>query len=202
MRGVYILTFLLIGCAGNTSPDSVYRQLDVHPPTPQSFIHCHGYGCRLIQNTSLEDSEIKQLKSIFADNSSTSQERNHIANAIAYLEQSVGKRMGTNTDVKGTYIRLGNDQLDCIDESTNTTTYLSLLDQLGLLKFHQVNALTSRAPIISGRLGPHRTAVITETETGIKFAVDSWFHDNGVKPEIVELSIWRWGWHPDEKLTD
>lgn len=43
---------------------------------------------------------------------------------------------------------------------------------------------------------PHTTAVISETVSGRRFAVDSWFHDNGQPPEIVALDIWRWGWSP------
>ena len=123
-------------------------------------------------------------------------ERSAIRQAIAFLEESIGRKTGSDEDIAGTYQRLGRYQQDCIDESTNTTTYLLLLDQLDLLHYHNVNPLTSRPPIISGRLGPHRTAVIREKSTGIKYAVDSWFYDNGIEPEIVPLDTWFWGWHP------
>jgi len=187
---------ILVSCAGLTTPDMVYSRLNIDPPTLDSIPHCRSYGCAKIDQTHLNEKEIKNIKTLFKTNINKDNEKQHIKKSIALFEHVIGEKTGTSQDIAGTYQRLGHLQHDCIDESTNTTTYLILLDQMGLLKFHDVNALTSRPPILSGRLGPHRTAVITEKDTGEKFAVDSWFHDNGVEPEIVSLDIWRWGWHP------
>jgi len=173
-----------------------YDRQDVPYPTLKSFPHCRSYGCEQVDMVALKYNHLKSLRDLFLSNTSSEQERQNIKRAVAYLERTVGEITGTSADIAGTYLKLGHMQHDCIDESTNTTTYLLLLNQLNLLKFHNVNALTSRPPIISGRLGPHRTAVIVEKDTNIKYAVDSWFHDNGVKPEIIELDTWRWGWHP------
>ena len=192
-----ILLFFLAGCASISSPNISYERQNIPYPTLESFPHCRSYGCAKIDLLSLSKKEISIIKSIFKTNINKEKERQNIKKYIAFLEQAVGEKTGTKNDVAGTYLRLGSYQHDCIDESTNTTTYLILLDQIGLLKFHDVNALTSRPPIISGRLGPHRTAVIVEKDTGVKYAVDSWFHDNGVEPEIIELNTWRWGWHPE-----
>lgn len=203
MRYLPLLCLIAVtACSTHSTPDMVYTKMDVAQPTTQSFPYCHGYGCRLVEDLSLNDGQIKKIKRIFKTNRTATQERDNIATATAYLETITGEKAGTSTDVAGTYVQLGNDQLDCIDESTNTTTYLVLLNQLSLMQFHTPNALTSRAPILSGRLGPHRTAVMTEVTTGTKFAVDSWFHDNGQPPEIVELSTWRWGWHPPKSAID
>ncbi len=145
---------------------------------------------------SLSPTDKSNIKNIFKTNDNSDNEIQNIKKYIAFMEREIGARTGTSKDVGGTYKRLGHMQQDCVDESTNTTTYLILADQLGVLKFHDVLALTSRPPILSGRLGPHRTAVIQNKNTGEKFAVDSWFHDNGVTPEVVPLDQWRWGWHP------
>jgi hypothetical protein len=193
----YLLVFLLTACSGISTPDMVYSHLNIDQPTLESFPHCRSYGCAKIDHSSLSNTEIKIIKNIFKTNSNKDIEKQNIKQSIAQFEKIIGEKMGTHEDVAGTYLKLGHMQHDCVDESTNTTTYLMLLNQMGVLKFHDVNALTSRPPILSGRLGPHRTAVITEKDTGQKFAVDSWFHDNGVEPEIVSLDIWRWGWHPD-----
>ena len=144
--------------------------------------------------------EQTQIKSLFKSNNDAKSERTNIANAIGAFERIIGKKTGTSADIAGTYVQLGHMQQDCVDESTNTTTYLILLKKMDLLKFHNVNQLTSRPPILSGRLGPHRTAVIIENDTQTKYAVDSWFHDNGQVAEIVELDTWRWGWHPDNSI--
>ena len=85
-------------------------------------------------------------------------------------------------------------QLDCIDESTNTTTYLRLLDQAGLLRHHRVVERATRFGLFVGM--PHSTAVIEELDSGNRFAVDSWFHDNGQPPHIVRLEDWRAGLDP------
>ena len=196
MRFIIALV-LLSGCAsGLSDPSIVYSRLNIDTPSIEQFPHCRGYGCAKIDQVSLNDKDKKYLQSLFENNTDTHQERYNIQNAVAYLEKTIGLKTGTSQDIAGTYLKLGNYQQDCIDESTNTTTYLMIIDQMALLKFHDVNALSSRPPILSGRLGPHRTAVIVEKETGIKYAVDSWFHDNGVKPEIIEMDTWFWGWHP------
>jgi hypothetical protein len=39
--------------------------------------------------------------------------------------------------------------------------------------------------------------VISELDTGNKWAVDSWFFDNGEKPTVVQLKKWRTGWSPE-----
>ena len=191
------VVFLISACASNGDPSHVYRNNQLEAPQLDRFPHCRSYGCVKTDYLGLNTSQTDALKLIFADNKNSIQERENIRHAVAYLEQTVGAMTGTNADIGGTYVRLGHMQQDCVDESLNTTTYLILLDQLDLMIYHTPNALTSRMPIISGRLGPHRTAVIKNMETGIKYAVDSWFHDNGEKPEIVALDTWRWGWHPE-----
>lgn len=200
MKSVFpvFIIMILTACSNLPSdPRIVYDTMDQDFPSLQSYPYCHGYGCRLVENYSLSPSEQKHLRDLFKSVKTAADERAAIAKAIAYMEDMAGAQAGTQTDVAGTYVRLGNDQLDCVDESTNSTTFLVLLNQLGLLKFHSVNALTSRTPILSGRLGPHRTAVIQNKADRTKYAVDSWFHDNGVAPEIIPLDRWRWGWHPE-----
>ena len=200
MRYLITALILLSGCSTNfTDPSIVYSNLKIDNPSLESFPHCRSYGCSKIDQVSLGNSNKRHLRSFFESNKNAGEERQNIQKAIAYFEQEMGAQTGTSEDVAGTYLKLGNYQQDCIDESTNTTTYLMVMDQMGLLQHHRVNALSSRPPIISGRLGPHRTAVIVEKEGGVKYAVDSWFHDNGIEPEIVELDTWFWGWHPKDK---
>ena len=195
MRALILSTLILTSCT-SAPPNHVYKRQNLPQPTLDNFPVCRSYGCAKIDMQSLSKKDISNIKNIFKTNNNTEKEIQSIKKYIAFMEREIGARTGTSEDVGGTYTRLGPWQQDCVDESTNTTTYLILADQLNLLKFHDVLALTSRAPILSGRLGPHRTAVIQNKDTGEKFAVDSWFHDNGIEPEIVPLDDWRWGWHP------
>jgi len=193
-----LLTICLLGCVGATNPKISYERQNVPYPSIESFPHCRSYGCKKIDTVMLTPEEQKTVSLYFQTNENAKMERENIRHAVSYFENIIGNKTGTSADIAGTYVKMGHMQHDCIDESTNTTTYLILMNQMDLLKFHTPNALTSRAPILSGRLGPHRTAVIVENNSGTKYAVDSWFHDNGLKPEIIELSTWRWGWHPQK----
>ena len=81
-------------------------------------------------------------------------------------------------------------QLDCISESRNTTTYLRLLEAEGLLQWHTVEERQVRHPLI---FNVHWSAVIRERTSGERFAVDSWFLDNGKPPFIQPLEDWLSG---------
>ena len=190
MRVVF-LSLLLTACTVSSDPDIVYQRLNIAPPTLDHIPHCRSYGCAKIDDVALDQHEQMSIKRLFKFVTNAQTERTAIAKSIAQFETMIGAKTGTDEDKAGTYGTLGHLQQDCIDESTNTTTYLMLLNQMGLLKFHEVQALTSRLP-------PHRTAVIREIATRKKFAVDSWFHDNGIDPEIIPLDQWYGGWHPAE----
>ena len=116
--------------------------------------------------------------------------------AIALLEVMVGQYTGTSADIAGTFAGTGRlGQMDCVDEASNTTAYLQMLADAGLLRWHTVEEQAHRGFFILG--WPHTSAVVQDTETGERFAVDSWFHANGVPPEVVPLRRWRAGWRPD-----
>ncbi|MCB1563671.1 MAG: hypothetical protein KDJ75_08870, partial [Alphaproteobacteria bacterium] len=119
---------------------------------------------------------------------------------IGLFERVVGPRAGTDDDVFGTFGKVGPGQHDCIDESTNTTVYLSLLNQKGLIRFHSISAPDTRSPLFMRGRWPHRTAVVFENGTGTAYAVDSWFHDNGFDAEVVPLQRWKEGWKPEKNL--
>jgi hypothetical protein len=83
-----------------------------------------------------------------------------------------------------------NGQLDCIDEATNTTVYLRMLAEANMLIFHQQASRTSRGGLFS----PHNTATIIEIESNTRYAVDSWFDNNGEPPAIIPLTLWKPDW--------
>ncbi len=63
--------------------------------------------------------------------------------------------------------------MNCIDESTNTTTYLRLFVQGGLMRWHTVEDRATRGWFLFGL--PHTTAVMRERASKLRYAVDSWF---------------------------
>ncbi len=167
---------------------------------PMQFEHCHGYGCDKISEVTLTETDWREIEQAFQPPPYWyKEERAAIAKAIAIFEQKAGEQTGTSADKWGTFRNMGKGQLDCVDEATNTTIYLMLLQQRGLIKYHIVESPATRFPIIHSGRWPHQTAVISETPSKAPYVVDSWFHDNGEPPEIVPLKQWKEGWKPDRE---
>jgi hypothetical protein len=191
---------LLAGCA--VTPEQAYRQMALHQgmivePTPAQFSVCHRHTCAEVDQVGLDASDWLTVRGLFAPPAAdAAAERRQIALAVAQLERLIAPQIGAERDRGGNLSGFGEpgSQLDCIDESTNTTTYLTLLQQDGLLRWHSVAPRATRNYVIFG--WPHTTAVIREHDNDARWAVDSWFHDNGAVPEVVPLAQWRDGWSP------
>ncbi|MFW5450729.1 MAG: hypothetical protein ACKE9I_03930 [Methylophagaceae bacterium] len=164
-------------------------------PQPSNYSICHGHTCNKFAFISLRHTQWKTIEALFIPNAiEPQQEREQIKRAIALLEKLTGEQAGTDRDRAQNFTDQGlNGQLDCIDEATNSTVYLRLLFDSGLLKFHRQASRTSRGGLIS----PHNTATIIENSSNIRYAVDSWFGDNGQNPAIIPLNLWQSGWKPD-----
>ncbi|MCW8945285.1 MAG: hypothetical protein OQL27_10965 [Sedimenticola sp.] len=166
-------------------------------PNHQNFSICFDTGCNTITQLSLQPDQWQTVLGIFKPAATNaSEERIKIGQAIAQLEKYIGEMTGTHHD-KGRN-KLPDEPvghpMDCIDESTNTTTYLYMIQQAGVLKWHQLKDPVTRGFFFFG--WPHTTAVIQQQDNRTEWAVDSWFHDNGVTPEIVPLPQWESGWNP------
>lgn len=167
---------------------------------PSGFAVCAEHGCDKLVSVSLSHDEWQQVQDVFKPAAQNApEERAQIARAIGLFERLVGPKADSAHDKAGDFngILAPGSQLDCIDESTNSTTYLTLLEQAGLLRWHQLHDVISRGYLIFGGW-PHFTPVI-ETLDGKKehWVVDSWFRDNGVDADILEVRRWKDGWHPE-----
>ena len=133
------------------------------------FDHCKGYGCRLIDHVKLDKKAWRKIDKHFRKKpKNAAQERERLEPVIGEFERIVGPITNTHTDVKDTFYKLGDDQLDCVDESVNTTTYLLLLQERGHIKFHDVEAPTSRPILLGGNRWWHQSAVIRDKETQMR----------------------------------
>jgi hypothetical protein len=189
-----LLSLLVSGAAA----DVFVRDDIISAPTYEHFSVCFGHTCQQLVTRSLKreswDSIIEPLR---VPAPTPVAERAAIALIISNMETFVGLHTGTAQDRGGNLAGFGlSGQMDCIDESTNTTTYLTMLADNGLLQHHTVLDRATRFGLFVG--APHTTAVIEETGTGRRFAVDSWFYDNGQPPAIVDLREWKSGWEPGE----
>ncbi len=188
---------ILSACVAPQEPTSYLKQWHVHNYTSKGFDHCKGYGCRLIDHVQLDKKSWRSIDRIFKRKSKSAiEERSRLSRAIGKFEKIVAPITNTATDVHGTFYEMGDDQLDCVDESINTTTYLLLLQERGHLKFHDIEQPTSRPILVGGNRWPHQSAVIREKDSQVRYVVDSWFENSGENAHVVPVKEWTYGWSP------
>lgn len=164
-------------------------------PEIDKFSICHGNTCKFITNLSLAGAEWHKVRVLLESATSAAEEREQIRQAVSLLENIIGDRTGTGSDPgENGYSGTPGGQMDCVDEATNTSVYLTLMQQENLLRWHRVQRRVSRG--VSTLQGPHFTAVIRDMEAGVFYAVDSWFLENGKPPFIIPLEDWKRGWRP------
>lgn len=186
MRFIFII-FLLPGL-GIMALD--VRAAESGKASPYSVDICYDYACNTRSRITLSMEEWRRIAALFQDVRSSVQERQSIRQAIALMEQAAGRQTPTFRDRGGNNKLMDDEEaghMDCIDESTNTTSYLHLFERNGLLSKHRVRERVSRAPYI---FDVHWGAVIEEIGSGRRYVVDSWFFDNGQPPVIQPLEDW------------
>ena len=194
MKRISVLIVLFFISSNAHADIFVHDDLNI-APIPEKFNICHSGTCEQLADVSLDQKQWQVIKDSFINNQTAEDERRSIQLAIAKMELIVGKLTDTYND-KGK--NESDDQLnhymDCIDESTNTTLYMTMMQKSGLIKHHTVEDRGNRGFFFNG--WPHTTAVIKETRTKNLYAVDSWFLDNGQQPFIIPLKEWFDGWRP------
>ncbi len=198
-RLIVCYVFFMLLFSRPVMSDVFVRDDIVTRPTPAHFSVCYDHSCETVDQLSLGPAQWSRIRLIFQPLPGTpAEERQRIRRAIASMEQMVGKKTGTWRD-KGKNLKglFQQGQMDCIDESTNTTTYLRMMKNDGLIRWHAIEDRATRYPSIFS--WPHTTAVIRDLRNQRRYAVDSWFFDNGVPPVIVPLEKWRSGWEPSRK---
>ena len=189
-----LLCFAQSGFSAFDDIQRIYRQT----PQRNQLEICQGGGCANVLKATLSDVDWQPVVMLFSEPiNSPEGERERVAKAIGLLEAIVGDKVGTSTDRAGTF---GNSaytgQQDCNDEAINTTSYLRLLKQAGYLTLHAIEDLRTRNFFFAG--WPHTTAVMREIATGERFAVDSWFYDNGHAATIVPFKVWKANYEPED----
>jgi hypothetical protein len=78
---------------------------------------------------------------------------------------------------------------DCVDNATNTTTYLSVLHDLGYLSGWQIDSPRVRRRFDITRV--HWTATVVDRTNGARWTVDSWYRPNGHLPFVMDYAAWH-----------
>lgn len=79
-------------------------------------------------------------------------------------------------------------RMDCIDNASNTTTYLHVLHELGLLK-----GWSPAPPQVRDvfSMSVHWTAVAIDRERDEAWSVDTWYRPNAHLPFVMPLTSWK-----------
>ena len=174
-----------------------FREFKTREPRGNTIFVCHAYGCKEQTRVKFRPEQINEIAALMrrikkAD--TPHEERRGIAYAIAWMENYVGDKIGTSADRPGMDFEASGDptQQDCVDEATNSTSYLLILQNNGLLKHHTVGRPFSKGNVLVGGVAnwPHWTAVLWEKGNNQKWAVDSWIYANGVNPAVIEAEKW------------
>jgi hypothetical protein len=196
-----LFSLSLMGLAGCTferdgPPAYHFQEFQAREPSGNTVFVCHAYGCQKQTPVSFRGDQLKQIAEVMKKTRKADtafEERRAVAYAVAWMENYTGNSIGTKDDRPGMDFNGSGDptQQDCVDEATNTTAYLLVLERNGLLKYHTVGRPFSRGNILLGVSNwPHWTAVLWETSNKQKWAVDSWIYVNGENPAIVEAEKW------------
>lgn len=171
----------------------------IEVPTPAAFTVCAAHGCARRSLVALAGLSWEPIHRVFTPPPrDAAEERARVARAIGLLERLVGPLTDTADDRAGDLngFAASGSQMDCVDESTNTTTYLRMLEGDGLLAFHRAGEPQGRGWFVTGF--PHWSGSLIERASGQVWIVDSWFHDNGREPEVLPLAQWQAGWQPPQ----
>ncbi len=162
---------------------------------------CFNYGCVTQATVKFSAQQLSRVTQTLAAAHDASEERTLLAQVIGTLYAWAGEQTPIHADRGGNFADAGvQGAMDCIDHSTTTTRFLHLLEQHDALHFHHVIATTRR-----GWIFQHLTATIEElplatasavsaTSTTaaqrLRFAVDSWYVDNGKPAIVLPLAEW------------
>ena len=155
---------------------------------------CYDFGCKNSAVVDLPVVEWREVEGWFSPGAETpEQERQQIKQAIGWMEVLIGRYTPTHKDLafnlpvgQKDLTDLFPGQLDCIDEAVNNTTYLRLMEQKGLLRYHTVVKQAYRKAL----LDQHWAGQIREIDSGNQYVVDSWFQPNGFLPVIQNSPDW------------
>ena len=159
----------------------------------QTFNVCYNFSCRASSLVTLNAQEWQSVVEIF-DAETAREEREQIKLAIAKMEHLAGLYSPTHRDValnlpitdEETERKMFPGQQDCIDESINTTAYVRMFQQAGLLQFHRPLDRAYRRTVWD----QHWAAEIEDMESTQRYVIDSWFRDNGEEPYLVTSESW------------
>lgn len=203
MFRIFILLVLLftVSCAkGQGISLRTYREAGENP---SDFWICHGFSCSYKTRMGFEKQDWQALLAHFNPPARTAEEeRRTIAMAVRNIERYINQNSGLHPDQgKAETFEKDEDQMDCVDETINTSLYLKFLDEAGVFRFHEFAQPVHRGYLVNG-MWPHNSAAVREISTGVIYVIDSYYYDSGEKIAVVPFDTWLADWHPADVPRD
>jgi hypothetical protein len=159
---------------------------------------CFNYGCLNTATVTYGRALLAQVRDLLDDAASAAHERELIGAAVGRLLGWAGRQSPIGADRGGNYADDGvYGRMDCIDHATTTTRLLQMLQRRGWLRWHRVREPEVRTRLV---IFDHWSAVIEAAPKApyrdayplsrTRYAVDSWFYDNGEPAVVMPLDAW------------
>ena len=164
----------------------------------ESVTICYNYGCAATATVVYGRKQLAEVRDLLDDAVDAAHERELIGVVVGRLLGWAGRQSPIGADRGGNYADDGvNGRMDCIDHSTTTTRLLRMLERRGWLRWHRVVEPEVRTRFL---VFDHWSAVIEEEpkapfrddspHSRKRYAVDSWFNDNGQPAVVIPLDLW------------
>ena len=129
----------LSGCVHEREgpPKFHYQEFKTRAPTERTVFVCSAYGCKEQTPVKFGPEQMAEIAALMKKTKKADtphEERRAVAYAVAWAETYAGKIAGTSADRPGMEFAGSGDptQQDCVDEATNTTSYMLMLEKAGL----------------------------------------------------------------------
>lgn len=183
------LALLLSGCSVIPASQFVDRYGDPNP-SPEKLTLCEGYSCRFGTHVALSSDEWAQVKEVFQPPATgAGTERNQVARAVETLDLLAARHTGTAVQQRRDWINRGDpSQVDCVDHTVNTVTYLRLFADTGLLRWNHPGEAAHRGSILGWDVA--NTAVLIENDSNRGYSIDTALGDVGLPPYVIPVEQW------------
>lgn len=174
---------------------------------------CFNYGCYSREVVVYSDDQLRTLGLMLKQADNAEQEREAIARAVGQMLAWAGEQTPISADRGGNYADEGvRGRMDCIDHSTTSAQLLMLIERHGWLRYHRVLDIAQRKRFLlfdhfaaqigevdarSGYAAPASDGTTSDQGIRARYAVDSWFFDNGHPATVMPLERWLAGESPD-----
>ena len=189
MVGYSGLALLVSGCSVIPASKFVDRYGDPNP-SPQNLTLCEGYACHFGTHVALSSAEWEQVKAVFEPPAAdAAAERNQVARAVETLDLLAAQHAGTADQQRRDWMNKGDpSQVDCVDHTVNTVTYLRLFANAGLLRWNHPGDAAHRGSILGWDVA--NTAVLVENGSSRGYSIDTALGDVGLPPFVVPVEQW------------